>query len=54
MNKVGFELGKVHAKMLFSTTRDNVLNFGILCTKKNKTVAEKRTMSIEIIETVHV
>ena len=40
-NKAGFELGKVHTKMLFSTRRDNVLNFGILCTRKNKTVGKK-------------
>ena len=53
-NKVGFELGKVHTKTSISTTRDNVLNFGILCTRKNKTVGEKRTMSMEIIETIHV
>ena len=35
-NKVGFELGKVHTKTLFSITRDNVLNFVILCTKKEQ------------------
>ena len=35
-NKVEFELGKVHVKKLFKTPQDNVLNFGILCTKKNK------------------
>ena len=44
-NKVGFELGKVHTKTSFSTTRNNVLNFGILCTEKNKTAAAKRTVS---------
>ena len=53
-NKVGFGLGKVHTKTSFSTTRDNVLNFGILSTRTNKTVGEKRTMSMEIIKTVHV
>ena len=37
-NKVGFELGKVHTKTSFSTTRDK----------------EKKTMSIKIIETIHV
>ena len=53
-NKVWFELGKVHTKMSFSTTRDKVLNFGILCTRKNKTVGDKRATSMEIIETMHV
>ena len=31
-----------------------MLNFGIRCTRKNKTAGEKRTMSQEIIETIHV
>ena len=29
-------MGKVHNQTSFSVTRDNVLNFGILCTKKKK------------------
>ena len=53
-NKVGLELGEVHIKTSFSTTRDNALKFGILCTRKNKIVGEKRTMSQEIIDTIHV
>ena len=48
-NKIGFELGKVHDQTLFSVACDNVLSFGILCTKKknnnNKTPAEKRRSS---------
>ena len=40
-NKVGFELGKVHTKALVSTTRNNVLNFGILCTQKMKQLVKK-------------
>ena len=40
-NKVGFELGKAHTKTSFSTTRDDVLNFGILCTRKNKRAGKK-------------
>ena len=47
-------MGKVHIKTSFSTTRDNALNFGILCTRKNKISGRKRTMSQEIIETIHV
>ena len=53
-NRVKFALGKVHTKTSFSTARDNVLNFGILCTQKNKTVGEKRTMSLEIVDNIHV
>ena len=36
-NKVGFESGKAHThtKTSFSTTRNNLLHFGIPCTKKN-------------------
>ena len=33
---------------------DNVLNFAILCARKNKTVGEKRTISQEIIDTIYV
>ena len=36
-------MGKVHTNSSFSTTRDNELNFGIRCTRKNKTADEKRT-----------
>ena len=32
-NKTELKLGKVHTKTSFSTPRDNILNFGILCTK---------------------
>ena len=53
-NMVGFELDKGHTKTSFSTTRDYVLNFGILCSRKNKTVGEKGTMPMEIMETIHV
>ena len=40
-NKVGFELGKIHTKTSFSTTRNNVLNFGILCPPKIKQLVKK-------------
>ena len=33
-NKTELKLGKVHTKTSFSKPRDNVLNFGILCTKR--------------------
>ena len=40
-NKIEFKLGKVHAKASFSTPQYNVLNFGILYTKRNKTIGKK-------------
>lgn len=49
-NQTSLNLGKVHIKISFSTTRNNVLNLGLLCTWKNKTVGEKRTMKEEIIK----
>ena len=49
-NQISLNLGKVHTKISFSTTLDNVLNLGLLCTRKNKTVGKKRTMKEEIIK----
>ena len=40
-NRITLNLGKVHTKTSFSTTRNNVLNFALLCTKKNRSVGEK-------------
>ena len=37
---------------MFIVTRDNILNFGILCTQKNKKAGEKKTVSQEIRETI--
>ena len=48
------KLGKVLTKVSFSTPRDNVLNFVILYSKRNKTIGEKRAMSHEIVDTVHI
>ena len=48
------KVGKVHTNTSISTTHNNVLNFDILCTRKNKTVGEKRKESLEIVETIHV
>ena len=64
-NRITLNLGKVHTKTSFSTTQNNVLIFGLLCThthkkeinkkkKKNRLVSEKRAMLQEIIKTVHV
>ena len=33
-NKLGLELGTVYDQTLFSVTRDDVLNFVILCTRR--------------------
>ena len=35
-NRITLNLGKVHTKTSFSTMRNNVLNFGLLCTKTKK------------------
>ena len=40
--------------LVFSMTCDNVLNFGILCKRTNRTAGKKRTMSLEIIDTIYV
>ena len=52
--KIELKLGKCHTKTLFSTPQDNVLNFGILCTKINKTIGKNRAMLDKIIDTVHI
>ena len=53
-NKIELKLGKVHKKTSFSTPQDNVLNFGILCARRNKAIVEKRAVSHEIVNTVHI
>ena len=53
-NRITLNLGKVHTKMSFNTTQNNVLNFGLICTHTDthtythKLVGEKRTMLQEI------
>ena len=39
---ISFELGKVHEKESYTAVSDNVFNFGLLRSKKNKTIGEKR------------
>ena len=53
-SKIELKLGKVHTKTSFSTPQDNVLNFSMLCTKRNKTIGKKRPMSFEIGDAVHI
>ena len=45
------ELTKVHTKKTFDIVDNNVFNFGILCTEKNK-IGGKRIMANEIIDTI--
>ena len=52
-NKIELKLEKVHTKTSFSTPQ-NVLNFGILCTKRIKTISEEKAISRKIIDTVHI
>ena len=49
-----FELEKVHEKTSIVTLQNDILNFGILCTEKNKMIVEKRKMSYEIIDTIRI
>ena len=44
-NRITLNLGKVYTKTSFSKMQNNVLNFGLDCTKKkDKSVGEKRKM----------
>ena len=49
-----FELNKVHSKKTFDIVGDHILNFGMLSTKKKKTVGEKRGLSPEIIDSINI
>ena len=50
-NQLKLELTKVHTKKTFDIVDNNVFNFGILCTEKNK-IGGKRIMANEIIDTI--
>ena len=50
---LNFELGRVHTKKSCSIVSDSVFNFGLLRSKKNKTVGEKRRM-LEVIDTIQI
>ena len=52
-NKIKLKLRKVNIQTSFSTPRD-VLNWGILCTKRSKTIGKKRAMSDKIVDTIHI
>ena len=51
---MSFELGKVHNKKSFNVVSDKVFNFGILETKKNKTIGEKRAMGLQVVDTIRI
>ena len=51
-NNMKFELSKVHSKKTFNVIGNHVLNFGILQTKKQKRIGEKRLMAGQIIDTI--
>ena len=45
-----FELEKLHEKNLIFTSKDDILNFGILCKKRSKFIGQKRKMAYEIVK----
>ena len=47
-----FELSKVHSRKTFNVIGSHVLNFGVLQTKKQKRIGEKRWMAGQIIDTI--
>ena len=53
-NSLSFELGKVHEKKSFSVISDRVFNFDILQRKKNKTISEKRPVTLDIIDSIQI
>ena len=53
-NALSFELVKVHEDRSFTVIGDRVFNFGLLKTKKHKTIGQKRPMALEIIDTIRI
>ena len=51
---LNFEQGQVHEEKSFSIVRDRVFKFAILQSKKNKTIGEKRPMTLDIIDTIQI
>ena len=50
---ISFELGKVHEKKLYTVVNNNDFNFGLFCSKKNKTIGQKHKM-LEIIDKIKI
>ena len=46
-------MGKIHEKNLYIVVSDDIFNFGLLHSKKNKTIGEKHQM-FEIINTIKI
>ena len=53
-NSLTFELRKVHEKKSYNVVGDKVFNFGILRSKKNKTLGKKRSMGAEIVDEIQI
>ena len=49
-----FEVGKVHKKKSYNVVGDKVFNSGIWRTKKNKTIGQKRSLGMEIVDTIQI
>ena len=52
-SSISFELGKVHEKKSHTVVSDSVFNFGLLRSKKSKTIGEKRKV-LELIDTIKI
>ena len=48
------ELNKVHSKKTYDIVGDHILNFGMLMTKKQKTIGQKRGFDAEIIDSINI
>ena len=48
------ELNKVHSKKTYDIVGDHILNFGMLMTKKQKTIGRKRGFDAEIIDSINI
>lgn len=50
--EIKLHLAKVSSQKNIFTTSSKLKNFGVLVTKKEKRIVQKRSMSIEIIDTI--
>ena len=53
-NSLTFELGKIHENKSYTVTGEKVFNFGILRSKKNKTLGRKRSIGAEIVNKIQI
>ena len=51
---IKLELGKVHKKKSFTVISDKIFNFGILRTKKRKSIGSKRIMGLVIKDSIKI